>query len=74
MDFNYDKMANGLYIRFSNEKASSSDEITDGIILDYEKNDNVIGVEILNFTDRDLDLNNLVQMNAEDLIPLLTQC
>ena len=74
MDFNYDKMANALYIRFSSEKVVNSDEIADGIILDYGKNDNIIGVEILNFTNRKLDLNDLVQMNIEELIPRLAQC
>jgi len=49
MDFNYDKMANALYIRFSSEKVVNSDEIANGIIIDYGKNDKVIGVEILNF-------------------------
>jgi len=73
MDFNYDKIANALYIRFSSEKVVNSDDIAEGIILDYGKNDNVIGVEILNFTDRKLDLNDLVQLNKEDLISRLAQ-
>ena len=74
MDFNYDKIANALYIRFSSEKVLNSDEIAEGIILDYGKNDIIIGVEILNFTNRKLDLNDLVQMNVEELIPRLAQC
>ena len=74
MDFNHDKMANALYIRFSSEKVLNSDEIAEGIILDYGKNDNIIGVEILNFTNRKLDLNDLVQMNVEELIPRLALC
>jgi uncharacterized protein YuzE len=45
MNFNYDKMANALYIRFSSEKVLNSDQIVDGIIFDYGKNDNIIGVE-----------------------------
>jgi len=74
MDFNYDKMANALYIQFSGEKIVNSDEIADGIIIDYGKNDNIIGVEVLNFTNRKLNLNDLVQMNVEELIPRLAQC
>jgi len=31
-----------------------------------------VGVEILNFTERKLNLNDLVQMNSEELIPRLT--
>jgi len=74
MDFKYDKVANTLSIRFSSEKVSNSDEIAEGIILDYGKNDNIIGVEILNFTNRKLDLNDLIHMNGEELIPRLAQC
>ena len=74
MDFSFDKMANALYIRFSSEKASDSDEIADGIIIDYGKNETIVGVEILNFTERKLNLNELVQMNIEELIPRLAQC
>ena len=74
MDFKYDKMANTLYIRFSSEKVVNSDEIAEGIIIDYGKNDNIVGVEILNFTKRELNLNDLIQMNMEELIPRLAQC
>ena len=74
MNFSFDKMANALYIRFSNEKASNSDEIVDGIIIDYGKDESIIGVEILNFTERKLNLNDLIKMNIEELIPRLAQC
>ena len=50
MNFSFDKMANALYIRFSSEKISNSDEIAEEKIIDYDKNDNIVGVEILNYT------------------------
>lgn len=74
MEFSFDKVANALYIRFSNEKILNSDEIAEGIIIDYGKDENIVGVEILNFTSRKLDLNDLVKMNIEELIPKLAQC
>jgi len=74
MEFSFDKVANALYIRFSAEKILNSDEIADGIIIDYGKDNYIIGVEILNFTSRKLDLNDLVKMNVEELIPKLAQC
>ena len=60
MNFSFDKKVNALYIRFSSEKISNSDEIADGIIIDYGKSENIVGVEILNFTKRKLNLNDLV--------------
>jgi len=74
MDFSFDKVANTLYIRFSLEEILNSDEISEGIIIDYGKENNVVGVEILNFTNRTLDLNDLIKMNVEELIPILAQC
>ena len=74
MNFSFDKIANALYIRFSSEKILNSDEIAEGIISDYGKNENIVSVEILNFTERNLNLNDLVQMTIEELIPRLAQC
>ena len=74
MNFSFDKIANALYIRFSSEKILNSDEIAEGIIIDYGKNENIVGVEVLNFIDRKLNLNDLVQMSIEELIPILAQC
>lgn len=73
MDFSFDKIVNALYIRFSNKKILNSDEIAEGIIIDYGKNDNIVGVEILNFTTRKLNLNDPIIMNVEELITRLTQ-
>jgi len=74
MNFSSDKKANALYIRISSEKVLNSDEIAKGIIIDYDKKDNIVGVEVLNFTEKNLNLNDLVQMTIEELILLLAQC
>ena len=74
MEFSYDKVANALYLRFSNEEIQESDEIAKGIIVDYGKDDRLVGVEILNFTDRNLNLNDLVQKDVEEIIPMIVEC
>ena len=74
MNFSFDKLANALHIRFSSEKISNSDEIADGIIIDYGKSENVVGVEILKFTERKLNLTDLIQLDFEELILRLVQC
>lgn len=74
MNFSFDKKANALYIRISSEKVLNSDEIAEGIIIDYDKKENIVGVEVLNFTEKNLNLNDLVQMTIEELIPRLAQC
>ncbi|MBI4045072.1 MAG: DUF2283 domain-containing protein [Candidatus Diapherotrites archaeon] len=47
MRINFDKKADALYIRFSEEKYFESDELREGIILDLDKSGKVIGLEIL---------------------------
>ena len=74
MEFSFDKVANVLYLRFSDEEVESTEEITEGTIIDYGKREHVIGIEILNFSDRKLNLNDLIKMHAEEIIPLVVQC
>ena len=74
MEFSFDKVANVLYLRFSNEEVESTEEITEGIIIDYGKMEHVIGIEILNFSDRKLNLNDLIKMQAEEIIPMVVHC
>ena len=47
MKVRYDKDTDSLTIIFTNEKIEESDEEKPGMILDYDKNGNVVGVEIL---------------------------
>lgn len=74
MEFSYDKVANALYLRFSYEEVQVSEEITEGIIVDYGKREHIVGIEILNFSYRKLNLNDLIQMHAEEIIPMVVQC
>ncbi len=74
MEFSFDKVANVLYLRFSDEEVESTEEITEGIIIDYNKREHIIGIEILNFSDRKLNLNDLIKMQVEEIIPLVAQC
>ncbi|MDO8928952.1 MAG: DUF2283 domain-containing protein [Bacteroidota bacterium] len=43
----YDKEVDVVYIQFSENKVSESDEDKPGIILDYDDNGNIVGIEIL---------------------------
>ena len=43
----YDKEVDIVYIQFSEKKVSESDEDKPGIILDYDDDGNIVGIEIL---------------------------
>lgn len=43
----YDKDANAAYIRFSSETVFESEEISQNIVLDYDAEGKIVGMEIL---------------------------
>jgi len=43
----YDKEVDVVYIQFSEKKVSESDEDKPGIILDYDDEGNIVGIEVL---------------------------
>ena len=53
MRFDYDPQVDALYIRLNEEKIIESEEVQPGIILDFDENGKVAGVEVLNASKRD---------------------
>ena len=47
MKMNYDPKADALYIRLRKTKIEESDEISDGIIVDYDASGKPVGIEFL---------------------------
>lgn len=47
MRFHYDKKVDALYIRFDESPYKESDEVAEGVILDYDRQGKLIGLEIL---------------------------
>ena len=47
MRLNYDKKQDALYIKFDKSPYAESDEVKEGIIFDYDKDEKIIGIEIL---------------------------
>lgn len=44
----YDPAADAAYIRFSSEPVLESEEISQGIVLDYDRDGHIVGMEVLN--------------------------
>nr|MDO8045351.1 DUF2283 domain-containing protein [Candidatus Baldrarchaeota archaeon] len=68
MVMSYGHVADALYIKFSDGEVADSEEISEGVIIDYDQNGRVIGVEILNFSKRKIDLNRLIMLKEEEII------
>ena len=52
MKFHYDKKVDALSIRFNNQRYVESDQVSDDVILDYDKQGRIIGIEVLNASKR----------------------
>jgi len=52
MKISVDKASDPLYFRLDESKIVESEEVRPGIILDFDKNDRVVGIEFLNISSR----------------------
>jgi uncharacterized protein YuzE len=48
MRFHYDKIEDALYIRFDESPYKESEEIREGVVFDYNRKGEIIGIEMLN--------------------------
>lgn len=67
MKIEYDKEVDALYIRLQEMHVNRTVEIEDGINIDLDKNGKLIGIEILNATDR-YSLSDIFNIATENLI------
>lgn len=52
MKLKIDRDADALYLRLDDSKIVESEEVSPGVVLDYNENDQVVGVEILGISKR----------------------
>ena len=50
MEAQYDPAADAMYIRLADGTVADSDEVRDGVVLDYDVNGRVLGIEVLNLS------------------------
>ena len=61
MKLNVDKKADALYLRLDDSPIVDSEEVSPGVVLDYNAANEVVGVEMLHLSKRspNLDLSEL---------------
>lgn len=57
MKLNVDREADALYLRLDDSEIVESEEVSPGVVLDYNAANEVIGVELLHLSKRSSDLN-----------------
>ena len=57
MKLKVDEKADALYLRLDDSKIVKSEEVSPGVVLDFNADNQVVGVEILNLSKRSPKLN-----------------
>ena len=57
MKLHVDKEADALYLRLDDSKIMESEEVSPGVVLDFDQHNQVVGVEILHLSKRTQKLN-----------------
>ena len=57
MKLNVDKEADALYLRLDDSPIVESEEVSPGVVLDYNESKEVVGVEMLHLSKRSSSLN-----------------
>ena len=57
MKLHVDKEADALYLRLDDSAITESEEVSPGVVLDYNNANEVVGVELLHLSKRSSTLN-----------------
>ncbi len=71
MKINYYKDTDSLYISLSAKTSAESDEVADGIVLDYAADGDLVGIDIDNASKK-VDLHEIVLGKIPSVIETMT--
>ncbi|MBA4255516.1 MAG: hypothetical protein C0445_06540 [Polaromonas sp.] len=58
MKISYDQATDSLYIHLTDRASVDSDEVQDGVVLDFDANGALVGIDLQHASQR-VDINNL---------------
>ena len=63
MKLTYDHEADALYIKLSEKTISSSEEVAENVIVDFDADNEMVGIEIIYFkANNENDLSNIFKI------------
>ena len=70
MEYNieYDPVADVSYIRVRRDRVSDTIELDDNLIIDLNERGEVVGLEILNFSKAEINLNKIILQGLETIV------
>jgi len=66
MKIEYSKEADAIYVYFKEDFVAKSREIEDGVVIDFDEKGQLIGIEVLDVSQR-FSLSDIVNVNIENL-------
>ena len=66
MRIEYDQEADALYIQMQDKSVSKTKEIEEGVLIDFDEGNKLIGIEILDVTKR-FTLADIINLHIENL-------
>ncbi len=66
MRMHYSKDVDAMYIRLREDKIEDSDEVSPGVIMDYDKDGNLVAIEILWVSEK-ADVSELIIQAFENV-------
>ena len=68
MKLSYDKETDSLYIHLSNQPSVDSDEVADGVMLDFDSNGVLVGIDVQHASQKaDIQSVSLSHLPLQDL-------
>ena len=67
MKIEYDKEVDALYIRIQEKHVSRTQEVSDGVNLDFDEQGRLIGLEVLGAAER-YPLSDIFNLSTENLL------
>lgn len=66
MKIEYSKEEDAIYVYFKEEYVAKSKEIEDGVVIDFDKNGQIIGIEVLDVSQR-FSLADIANVSIENI-------
>jgi uncharacterized protein YuzE len=67
MNFHYDKETDSLYIELSSKHSTESEELSDGVVVDYDETGHIVGLDIESASKN----FNLSSLNIKGFVPTI---
>jgi len=66
MKLSYDKETDSLYIHLTNRPAMDSDEVADGVVVDFDGNGTLVGIDVQHASEK-TDIQSVSLLHLHDL-------